>query len=518
MSEQWSVSTLLQALGEEGSILKQQLPASIGDLTISGLSSDSRYLQSGDLFFALNGAAAHGLNYVEQLIDGGAALILYEEAGAPTTALTRLREVGVPTFACPNIATLLPKFAKQFYRQRLKSLTLLATTGTEGKTSVTQFIAQALRLLDESCGLIGTNGIGFLGALAENTHTTPDLLALYRSLAEIEHDFPDQPRKPVALEATSHALDQERIAGLSFQSTLFTNLTRDHLDYHKTLRAYGAAKRALFFDYKSKASIINSDDPFGAELLAELAAKEPERILYPYGERAEGENALQMSNLTLTAKGLQFTLNYQGASYQIESPLYGGFNAYNLLAMVGTLCSLGYAIDEIVAIIPKINHVRGRMEMVPLANGAVGVVDYAHKPNALKEALRSLRAHIGEGSLRVLFGCGGDRDRGKRPIMGRIAEEEADFITITSDNPRHESPEAIIQEIIEGLDDPQAKKVTTILDRREAIAATLAQSEAGDIILIAGKGHEDYQIIGDQVIHFSDIEELERFNRTIESR
>lgn len=558
--------------GEAWDYFKAISQSSLGEIKITGLSSDSRYAKKGDLFFALKGQHSHGLTYLKALEEKEVALILYEEGEAYIsgvaiegsqqgfeqgyTPLTHppLREV-------PHLKEHIAPLAYCFYYHRIKDLNIIGVTGTEGKTSVTQFVAQAFDLYGKPCALIGTNGIGFLNSLQENTHTTPDLLALYRSLEEINQQFSlkikesftksldckdgkdgkegmrskpaTQKRRldntttsnsvverPTLLEVTSHALSLKRIEALSFLTTVFTNLNRDHLDFHGTLKAYGEAKTKLFTEYSSQASVLNTDDALGRILYQKQKEHNPERTLYPYGqERGEifaGEkNFLQIKNLTLLATGLEFSLCYKDKELLLKSPLYGGFNAYNLTACFGVLLSSGLTLAESIPLLEKITPVRGRMEPIILKNGVVALVDYAHKPNALKEALVSLHAHRQEGRIMVVFGCGGDRDKGKRPLMAAIAEANADNVFITSDNPRSEDPEAIMAEICQGLKAPKASTLVCEVDRKKAIERALLEGKKGDIILVAGKGHEDYQIIGGKTLHFSDREVIEAFNCTL---
>lgn len=505
---------ILQELLKETPFAKELEKLSKEEQTIEilGLSSDSRYAKAGDLFFAQSGATSHGLDYLPELEKRGVSFILYE-AKPGVSAPKTIPSIGVEQSG--QLEEWMRRLTLKVYRDLGESLQILGVTGTEGKTSVTQFIAKAFEALGIRCGLVGTNGIGFLHALKENTHTTPDLLALYRSLSELKGQFTAD-LHPVGLEVTSHALDQKRVEGLHFSTTILTNLTRDHLDYHGTVEAYGKAKARLFLEYTSENSVINIDDPFGEAIYAAVQEKFPERRLYPYGMKAfSAENYLQISRLRLHPEGLRFTLQFAGRSYAIESHLFGKFNAYNLVAAMGALLSLGVSLEKIIAITPAITNVKGRMEMVHLNNGAVAVVDYAHKPNALLQALCSLREHITEGRLVSLFGCGGDRDKGKRPLMAAISEEHADHVVITSDNPRFEDPLMIIEEIKAGLKNPSAENISIEPDRGAAIRHAILNSQKGDIILIAGKGHEEYQIIGDKVVDFSDIDEVNRYNKEL---
>ncbi len=491
------------------------IPPELSKIEVNGLSSDSRYAQRGDLFFAKKGAASHGLDFLASLLEKGVSAIIYEDPDN-----TIIAPEGIASLRVDNIDGLMRELTFKFYADLQSRIELIGVTGTEGKTSVTQFITKAFSMLNIDCGLIGTNGIGFMGNLKENTHTTPDLMALYQSLSEI--DAHDDVRVlmsgmlPIALEVTSHALDQKRVEGLKFRTTVFTNLNRDHLDYHGTLEAYGEAKARLFMEYDQQYSVINTDDAFGVKLVEGLKANRPEVVCYTYGEKASNEpHYLHIKDLKLHEKGLRFELVYQGKAYPIESHLYGAFNAFNLVAAIGVLLSFELPMAAIIEVVPLITNVKGRMEMMHLKNGAVAVVDYAHKPNALKQALISLREHLHEGRLVSLFGCGGNRDTGKRPLMAEISEAYADLVVVTSDNPRFEDPDAIIQEIKQGFKAPEAPTILIEADRAAAIALAIARSEKGDIILIAGKGHEDYQILGDREIYFSDFAEVEKNNEEL---
>lgn len=480
-----------------------QLPKELQDIVIHGLSSDSRYAEKGDLFFALQGEQSHGLDYIDALRAHKVSVIFYEGEYADLPS-------DIPTFKVEDIQSLITNSAKDFYRKSLKAATIIGITGTEGKTSVAMFTAQALQKFGRYVGMIGTNGIGPLDNLKENTHTTPDFLALYRSIDQIVKAYPENNEIDIVIEVTSHALEQKRVNGLSFEASAFLNLARDHLDYHKTIEAYRTAKEKLFNDYASKASVINISDPVGLDIFQNLSAKN-DRALFPFGEvECDHENYLKICNINLYAQGLKFDLTYHGVTYSLESPLFGHFNAYNLAAMVGNLLAMGLLIDKIIAILPEITLVKGRMEALQLPNGAVAIIDYAHKPNALLQALKALKKHIPNGNLYCIFGCGGDRDRGKRPLMAEIAEAHSDYIIVTNDNPRTEDADAIADEIFTGFKGIN-NKITKILDRETAILSTLEKTEAGDIVLIAGKGHEDYQIIGHTKHHFSDAEVVSAF-------
>lgn len=505
---------ILKELLQKGDIA-HDISDEFSQVIIEGLSSDSRYAQKGDLFFARQGAASHGLDYLADLEKVGISAILYEDPDNRISIST-----DIPALKVTNIDQLMRQLTFKFYEDLKTRVELIGVTGTEGKTSVTQFIATAFNALNVDCGLVGTNGIGFLGNLKENTHTTPDLMALYQSLSEI--DSKEEVRVlltgmlPIAIEVTSHALDQKRVEGLEFKTTIFTNLNRDHLDYHGTLEAYGEAKARLFLEYQQDNCVINTDDAFGTKLYELIRAEKPSVRAFSYGaESSQNPHHLQIKSLKLHEAGLSFILGYQGQDYPLESHLYGAFNAYNLVATIGALLSFDIALSNILEVVPLITNVKGRMEMLHLKNGAVAVVDYAHKPNALKQALISLRAHLDEGKLISIFGCGGNRDTGKRSLMAAISEEFADQVIVTSDNPRLEDPLLIIADICQGFKNADAENIVIEADRAKAIAFAVLNSQQGDIILIAGKGHEDYQILGDREIYFSDFAEVQKNNEEL---
>ncbi len=503
---------------------------------ILGLSSDSRHAQAGDLFFAFKGEQHHGLHFINQLIDKKVSAILY----TPDTDIV-LPITTIPLIAINNLQTYLQTIAHFFYDAILKSLKIIGITGTEGKTSVAQFIAQSIELNHQPCGYIGTNGIGRLPPfsqteLLENTHTTPDFLSLLKALNTLKNTLNATPETPkyVVLEVTSHALAQNRIHGLRFEAVVFTNLNRDHLDYHHTLEEYGAAKAKLFTDYPANVAILNTDDNFVNQRLIPLIQKTKnidvlDNHAIRYMTFGTDENAnFQISQISLLPEGLTFNLqthacskNAPNAENRIEASrasdihtkLYGHFMASNLAATAATLSHLNFSFDQICQTLSQLTTVTGRMQKVvwtqslcPPLKTPIVIVDYAHKPNALLQALSALKQHIHTGKLICVFGCGGDRDRGKRPIMGKIATENADFSIITSDNPRTESAEAIIEDILAGISSQDRTRVYVENDRKKAIHHALKIATPFDIILIAGKGHETYQIIGQTKSHFDDRE------------
>jgi UDP-N-acetylmuramoyl-L-alanyl-D-glutamate--2,6-diaminopimelate ligase len=393
-------------------------------------------------------------------------------------------------FFVPGLRGKLGTLADRFYGSPSRQLIVVGVTGTNGKTTCTQLLAQALDSPRRRAAVIGTLGFGYPGVLNASLHTTPDAVTLQRLFAE----FRDAGAAYVSMEVSSHALDQGRVDGVAFDVAVFTNLTHDHLDYHGDMQAYGAAKAGLFETPDLKHAVVNAEDAFGRELIARLEGRVP---VLSYGLSS---GAVRAEAITLTHEGMRVRAVTPRGRIEIESSLFGRFNGANLLAVLGTLIVLGFDLPDAAA---RLRHARpapGRVERFGHRPGTpLVVVDYAHTPDALEHVLRALREHRPE-RLWCVFGCGGDRDRGKRPRMGRIAESLADVVILTDDNPRHEAPEAIIEEIRAGMQTtPRVMR-----DRKTAIAMAIAEAGADDIVLVAGKGHEDYQQLGDTRIPYSD--------------
>ncbi|WP_028009014.1 UDP-N-acetylmuramoyl-L-alanyl-D-glutamate--2,6-diaminopimelate ligase [Solimonas flava] len=467
------------------------------DFEVSGVELDSRRVTPGDLFLACRGSGTtHGLAHLEQALRRGAAAVAWEPApgyGEP--------DIGIPQVAVPQLGRRAGEIAARFYGEPSGHLYCVGVTGTDGKTSTAYLIAQALDALQHPCAYIGTIGLGRVGALEKNTHTTPDPVVLQQWLARLRADGV----RACAMEVSSHALDQDRIAGIRFRTAVLTNVTRDHLDYHGTVDAYAAAKRRLFERPDVASAVLNRDDARGAEWADALETR-LQVIRYGIeGPRPAG-HFLIARDLALDVAGLSFAIDSHLGTARLASPLLGRFNVHNLLAALGALLAHDLPLDAAVAALARARTVPGRIEGFrgPHARPLV-VVDYAHTPEALRQVLRALRAHTA-GRLSVVFGCGGDRDRGKRPLMGVAAVELADRVIVTDDNPRNESPQAIVAEILAGIglaaSPVEAPRV--IHDRAEAIRTAVAEAGADDVVVIAGKGHEDYQIYGSEVRAFSD--------------
>ncbi|GHA85152.1 UDP-N-acetylmuramoyl-L-alanyl-D-glutamate--2,6-diaminopimelate ligase [Cognatilysobacter bugurensis] len=450
------------------------------ELSIGGLAQDSRELRAGDAFVAIEGFGRHGLAFAEQAREAGAAAVLFEPP-APTDLPAPDDAVPVP-----NLRARLGEIADLFHGRVTERMTVVGVTGTNGKTSTVQLLAQAWSLQDECAGTIGTLGAGLYGNVQPTGFTTPLVLKLHALLAQLHDDG----AQAVAMEVSSHALDQGRVDGVHFDVAVFTNLTRDHLDYHGDMDAYGAAKARLFAWPGLRAAAINLDDTFGRELHASLPA-----TVRGIGLSSRGAvgAALKAESVVLDASGIAFDLVMGDERAHVQSSLLGRFNVDNLLAVAGTLVALDQPLTRVADTLSQLQPIHGRMNRL----GRVGaqplvVVDYAHTPDALEQALTSLHAHT-RGALWCVFGCGGERDRGKRPQMAAIAERLAARVIVTDDNPRREPGDAIVADILEGVTD--RARVAVERDRAAAIATAIAQAGPDDVVLIAGKGHEPYQEI-----------------------
>ena len=468
--------------------LSQLFPGKVSaDADIGGITLDSRHVRDGDLFVAFPGLRHDGRDYIAQAVAAGAAAVVLESQGAVA------HQLAVPSVQIEGLAEQLSALTDRFYQQPSAALQVIGITGTNGKTSVSQMLAQALDRLGSRCGVIGTLGSGLAGALIDHGMTTPDAVAVQAQLASMR----DQGASHVAMEVSSHALDQHRVAAVRFAVAVFTNLSRDHLDYHGTMAAYGEAKARLF-QRDLQAAVVNLDDAFGRELAERCAAPV---IGYSLSDPAA---TLYCRELVCDSLGLNARLQVQGREFALRSPLLGSFNMSNLLAVLGGLLALGVDAGAAVEQVAQLQPPAGRMQRLGGGDLPLVVVDYAHTPDALEKALTALHQHAA-GRVVCIFGCGGDRDNGKRPMMARVAEQFAEAVVVTDDNPRTEPSQQIIEQICQGAEHPQA--LTVIPNRAQAIASTIAAARPGDVILLAGKGHENYQEI-DGVRHpFSDIEQ-----------
>jgi len=463
-------------------------------LPVAGLVLDSREIHAGYLFLACRGSDHHGLRHLAEARSRGAMAVAYDPVGAeeylPITAL--------PAIAVTDLGQKAGLLAARFYGEPSAAQQVTAVTGTNGKTSVSLITAQLLSEAGKGCGVLGTVGFGAYGRLETPTHTTPDAVSIQHWLAR----FRDQGLKLVSMEASSHALEQGRLNGVKLAVAVFTNLTRDHLDYHGSMQAYGQAKRRLFEMPGLKHAVINLDDEFGRELAASLPAGVACTGYTLEDRKSPTGHTLRATDLVLASGGLSFELAGDLGRGHVDSRLLGRFNAQNLLAVLGALRALGLPFKEALASLNGARTVPGRMEC--FGGGAkkpLVVVDYAHTPDALEKALTAARAHC-RGTLWCVFGCGGERDRGKRPQMGAIAERAADRVVVTDDNPRREDGDAIVAEILAGFRSRERVKVER--DRAKAVALAVKGAAPGDVVLLAGKGHEDYQVVGERELPYSD--------------
>ena len=471
------------------------------DLLIRELTLDSRNVRAGDLFLAVPGAKFDGRAHIADALQRGAAAVAYEVEGATVLPLT-----DVPLIPVKGLAAQLSDIAGRFYGDPSRQLNLLGVTGTNGKTSVTQLVAQALDVLGQRCGLIGTLGTGFYGDLQSGRLTTPDPIAVQSTL----YDLKKQGAKAVAMEVSSHALEQGRVAALAFDIAVMTNLSRDHLDYHGSMEAYEAAKAKLFAWRSLRCQVVNLDDDFGRRLAEDFARRPSvdlvETRLLSYSLE-NPDASLFCREAVFSDDGVRATLVTAQGERTLRSQLLGRFNLSNMLAAVATLLALDYALDEILEVTPRLQGPVGRMQRLGGGQKPLVVVDYAHTPDALEKVLEAMRPHV-EGRLVCLFGCGGDRDRGKRPLMAAVAERLADAVWVTDDNPRTEAPAQIVADIRAGFKAPE--QVQFIHGRGDAIARLVAQAEAADVVVLAGKGHEDYQEIMGVRQPFSDLIEANK--------
>ena len=460
----------------------QNVPA----VRVTGIGLDNREIKPGDVFVAVQGQLVHGLDYAHSAVAAGAVAVIHD-------GLKMVPQLDVPLVEVTGLGDKLGELASRYYSAPSEQMTIAGVTGTNGKTSVAHFLAQSWQRVDGNAGMVGTLGYGSLGDLQSGARTTPDAFRLQQALADcvntgIEH---------LAMEVSSHALQQHRCQTVQFDAAVFTNLSRDHLDYHADMAGYAAAKRLMFTEYAPAFAIINHDDSYGKKWFGELNGG-MQMLGFGLGEGAE----LRAEIRSVDINGMNLRISGPWGSEEVHTSLLGEFNASNLLAAAGTLALLGMPWSRVLHQIELMQPVPGRMMRLGGHKGQpVVVVDYAHTPDALESALHAVRAHL-DGRLVCVFGCGGNRDQGKRPQMGRAAELLADDVFVTSDNPRNESASKIIEDVVAGLHEPG--RATIEPDRAAAIQRAIANCKPGDVVLVAGKGHETWQEIGGQKIPFSD--------------
>lgn len=475
-----------------------EVPASV-DSEVRNVCIDSRHCTPGSVFLACAGISSHGLDYLDQALRLGAETVLWE----PNQERNDIRfPEDAITLKVEQLSRHVGTIAARMHGNPSEHMPVIGVTGTNGKTSVAHLSAQALTLLGMRSALFGTLGYGFPENLQEASHTTPDAVRLQQMLAAVLEDG----AAAVAMEVSSHALDQHRVDGVHFRTAVFTNLTHEHLDYHGDIGRYAEAKRRLFDWPGLKNAVINIDDAVGVDFLRGLDSDVRSYAVSLDAERIQdiaADHRVWADGVEYGDAGLTIRLVIDGEARTLNSPLLGRFNAANLLSVAAVLLSLGFDGDSVVRALSSVKPVAGRMQRLGGGGQPMVIVDYAHTPDALMQVLSAAREHTA-GSLVCVFGCGGDRDRSKRPEMGRIAERLADRIVITDDNPRTEDGDEIVKEILVGVRAPDAATVER--DRAAAIRLAMAGAEEGDTVVIAGKGHEDYQIVGNERRRFSDVE------------
>ena len=460
---------------------------------ISNIALDNRKIRPGGLFVALKGERIDARSFIAQVMEKGAVAVLVDDQDKPSLDETNYNAQNV--INVKNLCSSLSTIAARFYNQPSHKLKVIGITGTNGKTTIAWYLAQMLDALGMPAGLMGTLGAGPINTPGDTGHalgatglTTPDALQVQKCLAEML----EARLEVVCLEVSSHGLELGRIAAVKFDTTVYSNLSQDHLDFHQNMTQYAAAKMRLFEDYEFTQSVVNSDDELGRKIAGRLGDQS-----LTYGIQSGDLRAL---DIRLAPHGLQFTVVNQNQEIVLNTDLIGEFNVYNLLAVLGTGMAMGFALGEMAKALERCHSVPGRMERLDnQAEQPVVVVDYAHTPDALDKALMACRGHCA-GSLAVVFGCGGERDKAKRPEMGRVAQRIADEVFIADDNPRGELPAAIVDDIKRGMSEP----AWVLHDRAQAIHAAVAQAQGNDWVLIAGKGHETKQVYADRVIDFDD--------------
>jgi UDP-N-acetylmuramoyl-L-alanyl-D-glutamate--2,6-diaminopimelate ligase len=485
---------------------------------VNGLAYESRKIGAGQLFFATPGEKADGHDYIAEAVRRGAAAVVFSRAGNWPTASASIR--------VKDVRRTMGLWAAEFFGRPSEKLTLVGVTGTNGKTTLSYLVESILQAAGMEPGVIGTVNYRYHGHETPAHHTTPESVDLQEMLAEMCRAGVEA----VVMEVSSHALAQERVRGLAFDVGVFTNLSRDHLDYHRDMDDYFLAKSRLFTDYLSasakpqKAAVIFADDPRGRELLGKIQGKNID--VWSYGESAQWD--VQPLRVECDVGGLRGTIQARYLKIDINSPLIGAANLQNILGAVSVGFALGLDARAVAEGIGNLKSVPGRLEKVPNRLDLTILVDYAHSPDALEKVLGAVRP-LTRGKLITVFGCGGDRDRGKRPLMGEIAGRLSDFVVLTSDNPRTENPLAILDEVEAGIRRTSMSKLSVAglgsgvsqtqkpepktengyyveADRRAAIGIAIHVARPGDLVLIAGKGHEDYQILGTNKVHFDDRE------------
>ena len=452
------------------------------------LEQNSINIKKGSIFLAYPGEKNDGRNYIEAAIKKGAGAIIYDPIGFKWN-----NKWDLPNLQVKNLKYSISEIASEFYKHPSRKINIIGVTGTNGKTSTVYWATQCLKYLERKAKMIGTIGYGFVDKLQPTVNTTPDAL----KIQSIINDFGIDHVQDACIEVSSHGIKQGRVSGIEFNVRVFTNLSRDHLDYHQSLEAYANTKKDFLLDAKEGNLVINTDDPLGKIIFKESGLDNSHKMSFGI----DSEASLQAKNLVTESKRTKFDLIYQDKTFNLEVPVVGKYNIYNILGVIGILISSGYKVENIKPILKTLEPVPGRAELlkINLDNCPRVIIDFAHTPDALKNILESLKL-LKYKNLNIVFGCGGDRDKGKRKEMAAIVNKYADFVVVTSDNPRNEEPKNIIEEICKNINISNI----AIEDREEAIKEVLKRSGVDDLILIAGKGHEIYQEIKGIKKNFSD--------------
>jgi UDP-N-acetylmuramoyl-L-alanyl-D-glutamate--2,6-diaminopimelate ligase len=470
-------------------------------ITINSLVQDNRKVRSGDMFIAHQGFNTHGLLYAQDAVAKGASVVLWDGDLENRNEILDSISNKVLCIQCDNLKYKVGPIASRYYEQPSLSMNTIGVTGTDGKTSVAHYLAQCLDANDVHCGVLGTLGNGFINDLHPTGLTTVDALLIQKTLSEIQQAG----ARHAVMEVSSHGLDQGRINGVAFTTAVFTNMGVDHLDYHGTLDNYGAAKKRLFYTPGLGSAVINLDDDFGRALAREVR----EHVcVWGYSLKADISEYEDCADYFVNAlevkpfeRGSHLSVSTPRGDTVFDVPLLGRFNVANALAVLSTLLVSHFTLKDAVQSLSAVHSVDGRVEIIAEDEKPVVVVDYAHTTQGLEAVCQSMDDHF-TGKMWCVFGCGGDRDRSKRPLMAQVSEKYADKVIVTTDNPRHEDPQAIIDEVLAGFS--SLEKVEAVLDRRQAIEIAILNAQPGDVVLLAGKGHETSQIVGDVHIAFDD--------------
>ena len=458
------------------------------------LSLNSKQISKNTVFIAYPGNKHDGREFIQEAIENGAAGIIFESKN-----LKKNLNLSIPNISISDLKNKLAAISSQFYEYPSKKISIIGITGTNGKTTSAYWLSQCLNHLKIKTAFIGTLGYGDLKKLKKSQNTTPSAIDLQRSIKEIYK----KKYKYVAMEVSSHGIKEQRINNIEFKQRLFTNLSRDHLDYHKTMSEYAEVKKKFMLSEKNGNIIVNIDDKVGQSIFNNSVLPDNKKVSFSIYKKSK----IQATNIRQDHNNLSFDLNYYGKSFPVRLKLIGIFNIYNVLGVIGCLSTMGFEVNQIINSLKKIKQVPGRTEFIKKSKDLPSVmIDYAHTADALENILKSIKNNSFKKII-LVFGCGGDRDKGKRKEMAKIAEEYADHSLITSDNSRNENPKDIIEDISKHFDQEPIK----IIDRKEAICEAIKMADKGDLVVIAGKGHEEYQEIGNKKIYFSDKKVVDDF-------